>query len=173
VLALPSSGLHSNGYSLARRALLDPAHAGLALHDPLPGGAGENVGAALLVPTTIYVAAFAAIVDLPGAPLHAAAHITGGGLIENPPRVLPDDLAMELSLSAVPRPAIMRAIAEHGVAEAEMRRTFNCGIGMLLCVQADAVADVQRALAARQTSAIEVGRVVRRRDDRPRIAFGQ
>ncbi|MFO0636058.1 MAG: phosphoribosylformylglycinamidine cyclo-ligase [Nannocystaceae bacterium] len=102
ILALRASGLHSNGYSLARRALLEVG--GFALHDRLPGGDGESVGEAMLRPTTIYARAFAAIRDLPGAPLHAAAHITGGGLIDNPPRALPQGLAQRLDLEAVPRP---------------------------------------------------------------------
>ena len=171
VVALPSSGLHSNGYSLARRALLDPEHAGLGLSDPLPGGDGETVGDALLVPTKIYAAAFSTLRGLAGAPVHAAAHITGGGLVENPPRVLPESLAMELDLGAVTRPRIMEAIAAQGVAESEMRRTFNCGVGMLLCVQPEAAGEVAAVLANADTPAIEVGRVVPRRDDRPRIAL--
>jgi phosphoribosylformylglycinamidine cyclo-ligase len=171
VLALPSSGLHSNGYSLARRALLDPEHAALDLSDRLPGGDGMTVGEALLQPTKIYAAAFSALRSHVGAPLHAAAHITGGGLVENPPRVLPDTLAMELDLGAIPQPPVMAAIAAQGVAQSEMHRTFNCGVGMLLCVQPEAVTDVTAALASAGEHAIELGRVVPRRDDRPRVAL--
>jgi phosphoribosylformylglycinamidine cyclo-ligase len=172
VLALPSSGLHSNGYSLARKALLHPDHGGLQLHDPLPGGDGQTVGDALLVPTRIYAPAFATLRSLPGAPLHAAAHITGGGLVENPPRVLPPGLAVELSPSAVPRPAIFHAIAAQGVGEDEMRLVFNCGVGMLLVVEAAAVGAVKSALAARGEPSFEVGRVVTRATDAPAVRFG-
>jgi phosphoribosylformylglycinamidine cyclo-ligase len=169
VIGLLSSGLHSNGYSLARRALLDPAHGGLSMSDPLPGAPGTTVGDALLTPTTIYVEAFARLLELPGSPLHAAAHITGGGLIDNPPRVLPEQLAVELDLSVIARPAIMRAIAAQGVAEDEMRRTFNCGLGMLLVVEPDAKADVIRTAVETGYEAVEVGMIVERHDDRPRV----
>lgn len=171
VLALPSSGLHSNGYSLARKALLDPAHGGLSLHDPLPGGHGRTVGETLLEPTRIYAPAFATLRALPGAPVHAAAHITGGGLVENPPRVLPPGLAIELDLSGVPRPAVFQAIAAQGVTEDEMRLVFNCGVGMLLVVEADAVGAVQNALAARDEPSFSVGRVVRRGGMAPAVVF--
>jgi len=171
VLALPSSGLHSNGYSLARTALLHPDHGSLVLTDPLPGGDGETVGEALLTPTRIYAPAFAAVRDLPGAPLHAAAHITGGGLVENPPRALPGGLAMELSLSGVRRPPVLEAIAARGVSEDELRLTFNCGVGMLLVVAAEAAAEVQQALAAAGEPSQAVGRVVPRPADAPAVRF--
>jgi phosphoribosylformylglycinamidine cyclo-ligase len=171
VLALPSSGLHSNGYSLARKALLHPEHGGLALHDALPGGQGETVGEVLLTPTRIYAPAFATLRALPGAPVHAAAHITGGGLVENPPRVLPPGLAIELSVSAVPRPQVFHAIAAQGVHEDEMRLVFNCGVGMLLVVDAEAVGAVQAALAAQREPSFEVGRVVRRGTHAPAVVF--
>lgn len=171
VVALPSSGLHSNGYSLARRALLDPAHAGLALGDPLEGGAGQTVGEALLTPTRIYAAEFDRLRGLAGRPVHAAAHITGGGLVDNPPRVLPEALGMELDLSTIARPPVMAAIAAQGVDEAEMQRTFNCGIGMLVVVDAAAASEVTAALATVDTPAPVIGRIVPRRADRPRIAL--
>jgi phosphoribosylformylglycinamidine cyclo-ligase len=171
VLALPSSGLHSNGYSLARKALLDPLHAGLGLHDPWPGGHGQTVGEVLLTPTRIYAPAFAALRGLPGAPVHAAAHITGGGLVENPPRVLPPGLALALDLTPVPCPAVFDAIAAQGVRVDEMRRTFNCGVGMLLLVEAAAVDAVQLALAAVDEPSFQVGRVVDRGPHAPAVVF--
>jgi phosphoribosylformylglycinamidine cyclo-ligase len=171
VLALPSSGLHSNGYSLARKALLDPAHAGLGLHDPLPGGRGETVGEVLLTPTRIYARAFGVLRGLAGAPVHAAAHITGGGLVENPPRVLPAGLGIELDLGGVPRQPVFEAIAAQGVGVDEMRLTFNCGVGMLLVVEAAAVAAVRSALAGIDEPSFLVGRVVARGDDAPAVAF--
>jgi phosphoribosylformylglycinamidine cyclo-ligase len=170
-LALPSSGLHSNGYSLARKALLDPEHAGLALGDPLPGDPSVTVGDALIEPTRIYARAFTAIRDLPGGPLHGAAHITGGGLVENPPRAFTDDLALQLDLAGVRVPAVLRAIAAQGVAEAELLRTFNCGIGMLLYVDAGRVDAVQRALAAVDEPSVVVGEVVPRLSDEPQVVL--
>ncbi|MCA9692585.1 MAG: phosphoribosylformylglycinamidine cyclo-ligase, partial [Myxococcales bacterium] len=128
-IGLRSSGLHSNGYSLARKALLDPAHGGLALADPLPGATDTTVGAALLEPTRIYARAFTALRDL-GEPWRGAAHITGGGLLENPQRALDDALMVELSLADVPPPPILAAIAAQGVPREELLRTFNCGVGM-------------------------------------------
>ncbi len=165
IVALPSSGLHSNGYSLARKALLDPAFGGLDLGDPLPGAGPEDpptVGDALLEPTRIYEPAFAALRGLAGDPVHAAAHITGGGLIENPPRALTDDLAMELDLRAVELPAILRAIRAQGVGREELLRTFNCGVGMLLLVAPDRVDEVLAACEGAGQPGLVVGRVLPR-----------
>lgn len=162
VLGLPSSGLHSNGYSLARKALLSPEYGGLSLDSPLPGDPkGTTVGAAMLTPTRIYVPHLAAARTI-GDGLHAAAHITGGGLVENPPRAVPDTMAIELDLGAVPVPPIVAAVANAGVSTEEMRRTFNCGVGMLLVVDPDAVADVTAAVAGAGLDAFAMGRIVAR-----------
>jgi phosphoribosylformylglycinamidine cyclo-ligase len=140
VLGLPSSGLHSNGHSLARKVLLDIL--GLTFDSCPDALGGASVGDVLLEPTIIYAPAFRA---LDGVAWKAAAHITGGGLIENPPRFLADDaLAVELDASTWTVPAVMRLIASAGVAEDELRRTFNCGLGMLIVVSpgdADAAAE--------------------------------
>jgi phosphoribosylformylglycinamidine cyclo-ligase len=171
VIGLLSSGLHSNGYSLARRALLDPEHGGLALSDPLPTDPSTTVGDALLVPTTIYVEALTRVQALGPDVLHAAAHITGGGLIDNPPRVLPETLSLLLSLRDVPRPPIMEAIAAQGVDEAEMRRTFNCGVGMMLIVEASRADEVIAAAEAADYRAVDMGQVKRRREGDPPVKF--
>jgi len=162
VLALPSSGLHSNGYSLARRALLDPERANLTWTDPLPGDPSTTVGEALLRPTRIYARAFAALVAAEGAPLHGAAHITGGGLLENPQRAFTDALALRLDMAKVELPPVMHAIAAQGVDAQEMLRTFNCGIGMLLYVDPAGVDVALRALVDTGEAPIVVGEVVRR-----------
>jgi phosphoribosylformylglycinamidine cyclo-ligase len=132
VLGLASSGLHSNGYSLARKALLE------ALALPLAEVADD-----LLRPTRIYVralkAAFAA------GDVRGCAHITGGGLVENPPRILRDGLVMRLDEKAWPEPPVFGRIARAGVERAELRRTFNLGIGMVVVVPP---ADVERVRAA-------------------------
>ncbi len=162
-LALRSSGLHSNGYSLARKALLDPAHAGLHLHDALPGDpTGQSVGEALLTPTRIYEYAIGPLRRLTEAPLHGAAHITGGGLLENPQRALNESLALELDLSHVPGPAVLAAIAGQGVAPRELLRTFNCGVGMILYIDPEHEALVQATLRRVGEEAIPLGRVVPR-----------
>jgi phosphoribosylformylglycinamidine cyclo-ligase len=169
VLGLLASGLHSNGYSLARKALLDPAHRGWSLDMPLPGEPGVTVGEALLRPTRIYARAFDAVRDLPGAPVHAAAHITGGGLLENPPRVLPPGTAMELDLRQVPIPAILQAIADAGVPRLELRRTFNCGVGMLLVVDPEAIDTVYAALERAGEAVLRLGQVLA--DGDPAVRF--
>jgi phosphoribosylformylglycinamidine cyclo-ligase len=171
VLGLASSGLHSNGYSLARKALLDPAHAGLSFTSPLPGDpSGRSVGDALLTPTRIYEPAFAALRGLEHAPLHGAAHITGGGLLENPARALGPDLALELDLSPVDLPPVIAAIAAQGVGVRELLRTFNCGVGMLLYVDPDHLDAVRAALAGAGEEATELGRVIpREAADAPQV----
>ena len=172
VLGLPSCGLHSNGYSLARKALLDPAHRGLDLNAALPEGDGTvTVGEALLVPTRIYASALARLGSLPEAPLHAAAHITGGGLIDNPPRALPSHLAMELDLREVSRPPIFRAVAAAGVNETELLRTFNCGLGMVLVVDPDHADNICCVLTSAGEPVLAVGRVVPRAGNANAVKF--
>lgn len=161
VIALPSSGLHSNGYSLARKALLSPEHGNLDLADTLPG-TRISVGEALLEPTRIYAPAFTALRALAGQPVHAAAHITGGGLIENPPRAISDSLTMQLDLDAIEPPAILAAIAGIGVPRDELLRTFNCGVGMLLIVDRDRVDEVLDACEGAGQPGVTMGRVIER-----------
>ena len=158
VLGLASSGVHSNGYSLVRR-VLERAGPG-ALDAPLPDGeADETLGEALLAPTRIYVRAVRELMR--SVPVRAMAHVTGGGLVENLPRMLPDGLAVALDLSGVRRPPVFDWIARTGgVAEAEMRRTFNCGVGFALVVApADADAAI-RALADAGERAVRIGEIV-------------
>jgi phosphoribosylformylglycinamidine cyclo-ligase len=141
VIGLPSAGLHSNGHSLARKVVLET----LALPlDAKPSAlAGQTVAEALLAPTIIYADAFARIKPLAW---KAAAHITGGGLVENPPRIFSDDaLAVELDAKTWSVPPIFALIASAGVEPVEMRRTFNMGLGMLIVV---AKRDVDAALGA-------------------------
>ena len=162
-LGLRSSGLHSNGYSLARKALLDPAYAGLRLQDPLPGDpTGGSVGDALLTPTRIYEYALGPLRRLSEAPLHGAAHITGGGLLENPQRALSESLALELDLTQVPCLPVLAAIAAQGVGPRELLRTFNAGIGMILYVAPEDLGLVEATLKRVGEEAIPLGRVVAR-----------
>ena len=133
VLGLASSGLHSNGFSLVRRIVADAGWA-----DPAPFEPGKTLAEALLEPTRIYVKAVLALHR--AGLLRAAAHITGGGLPGNLPRVLPAGARAVLDAASWPRPPVMAWLAERGgVAPDEMLRVFNCGIGMALVV-ADAAA---------------------------------
>lgn len=143
LLGLASDGVHSNGYSLVRR-LVD--HAGLKWDDAAPFADGATVGEALLAPTRLYVTQVLAAIRAGG--VHALAHITGGGLTENLPRVLPDDLGADIDLNAWDLPPVFKWMQETGnIAEPEMLKTFNCGVGMVLSVSADR-ADALTALLA-------------------------
>jgi phosphoribosylformylglycinamidine cyclo-ligase len=129
ILSLPSSGVHSNGFSLVRRIC---SIARLGWSDPAPWSPGEEVGAALMVPTRLYVKPLLALHR--AGLLRAAAHITGGGLVDNLPRVLPAGLRAVLD-RAWPVPPVFSWLAQAGnVSAAEMLRVFNCGIGMALIV---------------------------------------
>jgi len=143
VLGVASSGLHSNGYSLARRVVHE--RMGLEVADAWPTG-DATVGQVLLTPTRIYARAVRALLEGTEDGVHALSHITGGGIVGNLPRVLPDGLGAKLELASYERPEIFRTLAEAGpVDEAEMRRTFNLGVG--LCVVCDPVqADRAKAL---------------------------
>ncbi|RMG99036.1 MAG: phosphoribosylformylglycinamidine cyclo-ligase [Deltaproteobacteria bacterium] len=158
IVGLWSSGIHANGFSLVRKALLSAEHAGLDLHD-VPPGFDRPLADVLLEPTRIYVRPVLAVRDLPGAPLHAAAHVTGGGIVENLPRVLPGHLSAHVDLTAIPRPRIFDLVAAQGVPADEMARTFNLGLGMALFVDADAVDDVLACLRDGGADAGIVGRV--------------
>jgi len=147
VLGIGSSGLHSNGYSLARKALTETLALSLA-----------EVADALLAPTRIYVRALKAAFAT-GA-LRGAAHITGGGLVENPPRILADGLVMRLDEKSWTEPPIFARIASAGVERAEMRRTFNLGIGMVLVVPADEAKRVRAAIESTGETVFEIGEVV-------------
>ncbi len=131
IIGLASSGVHSNGFSLVRRIV---ERAGLAWDAPAPfaSAADATLAEALLTPTRIYVKPLLAAIRETGA-VKALAHITGGGLPENLPRVLPNTLAAEIDLSTIAVPPVFGWLAKAGgIAEAEMLRTFNCGVGMAL-----------------------------------------
>jgi phosphoribosylformylglycinamidine cyclo-ligase len=143
VLGLASSGVHSNGFSLVRKVL---AGAGIALDAPAPFAAGSSLGAALLAPTRIYVKPLLAAHR--AGLVKAAAHITGGGLPGNLPRVLPGGLAARLDAAAIPVPPVFAWLARTGgIAPEEMLRVFNCGIGMAVVVAPEA-AEAAAALFA-------------------------
>ncbi len=167
LLGLPSSGVHSNGFSLVRRVI---AEAGVTLDAPAPFAKGEKLGAALLTPTRIYVRAALAALKATDA-IKALAHITGGGLTENVPRVLPDGLAASFDLGSIPVPPVFRWLARAGrIAETEMLRTFNCGIGLVAVVQAKRVDAVTAAFAAGGEHVVRLGEIVAAAGA-PRVVF--
>jgi phosphoribosylformylglycinamidine cyclo-ligase len=156
VIGLPSAGLHSNGHSLARKVVLEVLALALDARPPELGGA--SVADEMLRPTVIYRDAFRAIETLPW---KAAAHITGGGLVENPPRIFADDtLAVELDRATWTVPPILQLIARAGVGETEMLRTFNGGLGMTIVVPRSSADAACAALAP--WGARVVGRLVPR-----------
>ncbi|GAC1338499.1 MAG: phosphoribosylformylglycinamidine cyclo-ligase [Acetobacteraceae bacterium] len=153
VLALPSSGVHSNGFSLVRRIV---ERSGLGWQDAAPFAPGRSLGDALLEPTRIYVAPVLALHR--AGLLRAAAHITGGGLPGNLPRVLPAGLRAVLDAGAWTLPSVFRWLAGVGaVAPEEMLRVFNCGVGMALVVRDPAAAIA--LLAEHGEAAVPIGRI--------------
>ena len=154
LLGLPSDGVHSNGYSLVRKIV---EVSGLGWEDACPWGEG-TLGAALLTPTRLYVKG--AVAALRADCVQALAHITGGGLTENLPRVLPEELGAEIDLNAWELPPVFKWLAATGgIAEAEMLKTFNTGVGMVAVVPADKVAAAKEAFASDGHTAFEMGRI--------------
>lgn len=162
LLALASSGVHSNGFSLVRRIV---EMSGLAWDAPAPFDTHRTLGEALLTPTRIYVkSVLQAIRSTHG--IKALAHITGGGFPENLPRVLPKGFAAELQLEAIDVPEVFSWLAKTGnVAPNEMMRTFNCGVGMVLVVAAGQAAQVAAVLQQAGETVSTIGRIIPRRDE--------
>ena len=160
ILGLASNGLHSNGFSLVRRVV---ERAGLDYADRAPFSPDETLADALLTPTRIYVSACLAAHG--SGRLKALAHITGGGLMENLPRVLPDGLAGEIDTAAWPRPAVFPWLAETGgIGHEDMALTFNCGIGMMAVVAAEDAGAISDLFAARGETVYSIGVVTVRAD---------
>ncbi|SHH18945.1 phosphoribosylformylglycinamidine cyclo-ligase [Marivita hallyeonensis] len=154
LLGLASDGVHSNGYSLVRK-LVDVS--GLGWDADCPWSEG-SLGAALLTPTRLYVTQALSAVKAGG--VHALAHITGGGLTENLPRVLPESLCAQIDLSAWTLPPVFRWLAETGgMSEGEMLKTFNCGIGMIVVVAADRKDEIAQVLRDAGETVSEIGTV--------------
>ncbi|WP_026606942.1 phosphoribosylformylglycinamidine cyclo-ligase [Methylocapsa acidiphila] len=157
LFGLKSSGVHSNGFSLVRKIV---ANLGLGWDAPAPFDVEKTLGEALLTPTRIYVkAALAALAECDG--VKALAHITGGGFPDNLPRVLPGGLGARLDLSAIQVPRVFAWLAASGgVGEAEMLRTFNCGVGMIIIASRESAAVLERALRNQGEAPIALGEVV-------------
>jgi len=161
VIALRSSGLHTNGYSLARNVFE------LWDYDDRIAALGSTLGTALLRPHRSYLPHIGALRDA-GVDIRALVHITGGGLIENPARVLPDDTALRINRSSWSTPPLFRLIQSQGnIVEREMFTTFNMGVGMLVVVPA-AAAD--EALATLGSDAWRIGEIVVRRGEAVELA---
>ncbi len=160
LLGLPSSGLHSNGFSLVRKVVAD---AGLSWTAPAPAGARGDAGTCtiadiVLEPTAIYAAPVAAAIK--AGRINALAHITGGGLTDNVSRILPPGIGAGIDLDCWHCPEPFRWLAGlAGISEAEMLRTFNCGIGMVAAVPDASVVRVREAMAERGVNARPIGRL--------------
>jgi phosphoribosylformylglycinamidine cyclo-ligase len=154
IIALASNGVHSNGFSLVRK-IVD--HVGLKWNDPAPFANEQTIGEALLTPTRIYVKPILKALKEIGH-IHALAHITGGGLIENIPRILSKDLSAEIDLSKITPPPVFGWLKQAGnVSETEMIRTFNCGVGMVLIVKAEKAEEITNLLNENGETASLIG----------------
>jgi phosphoribosylformylglycinamidine cyclo-ligase len=154
LLGLASDGVHSNGYSLVRKLV---EVSGLGWDADCPW-ADRSLGEALLTPTRLYVTQALAAVKAGG--LHALAHITGGGLTENLPRVLPEGMGAQIDLSSWDLPPVFKWLAATGgMAEAELLKTFNCGIGMIVVVAADQADAVTAVLEEAGETVSRIGSV--------------
>ncbi|CAG1065171.1 phosphoribosylformylglycinamidine cyclo-ligase [uncultured bacterium] len=167
IIGLPSTGLHSNGYSLARKIVFDVM--GLKLSDR-PEGLGKSVEEALISPTKIYVKPVLALrkeVDVLG-----MAHITGGGFTDNIPRVLPKGVKAVIEKGSWPLPPIFSLLKKGGKLEdAEMLRTFNCGIGLVMVVRAKDKDKTLKKLKALKQKAYVVGEIKSRKGSEPQVEF--
>jgi len=165
VIGIGSSGLHSNGYSLARKVVFEKM--GLSLTDQ-PEGLSQAVGLEMLTPTKIYVKSILNLLRDFG--IKGMAHITGGGLLENIPRILPHNCRTLLRKGSWERPAIFDLIQDGGnIEDQEMFRTFNNGIGMILIVKADLCEEVLLRLHGLGETASHIGEVARMQDGEPQV----
>jgi phosphoribosylformylglycinamidine cyclo-ligase len=156
ILGVASSGVHSNGYSLVRRVVAD---AGLSYGEPAPFARGQSLREALLAPTKLYVKSALAAIRAGG--VKGLAHITGGGITENLPRALPNGLDAEIDLASwAPLPVFGWLAKSVGIAEREMLRTFNCGIGLIVVVAADRADEAIRIFANAGDMAVRIGALV-------------
>ena len=158
VIGLASSGIHSNGFSLVRKIV---AASGIGFEAKAPFSPVMTLGGALLTPTRLYVRSCLRAIRETGA-VKGLAHITGGGLTDNIPRVLPKRLGVGIDLARLPVLPVFKWLAEQGrVAEFELLRTFNCGIGMVAIVRSDAIAQVTNILTEAGENAVLLGEVIK------------
>ena len=157
ILGLASSGVHSNGYSLVRKVI---EKTGLPWEAPSPFGSEQSLGDAILTPTRIYVKACIAAIRETNA-VKGMAHITGGGFPDNIPRILPKGLGARIDLARIAVPPVFQWLARAGtIAQSEMLRTFNCGIGMIVIIGPKDVAAVTRAFERSGETVVTLGKVI-------------
>jgi len=169
VIGLASSGVHSNGFSLVRKVV---EKSGVAFDAPAPFAPVLTLGGALLAPTKLYVKSCLAAIRQTGA-VKGLAHITGGGFTDNIPRVLPKHLGVRINLNAVPVLPVFKWLAREGnIAELELLRTFNCGIGMVAIVKREQLVEVMDVFAQNGETVVDLGEVVEASDDERVIYSG-
>lgn len=167
LLGLKSSGVHSNGYSLVRKIV---EKSGVSYSDEAPFEVGKTLGQALLAPTRIYVKSCLAAHKNGG--IKAISHITGGGLFENIPRVLPDTVKVEIDCAAWELPPVFKWLMEQGnVAPEEMARTFNCGLGMVIAIDGAKAESAQKILEEHGETVTRIGTVEARSGDEDQVAL--
>jgi phosphoribosylformylglycinamidine cyclo-ligase len=170
VIGLASSGVHSNGFSLVRKVV---EQSRLAFDAPAPFSPVMTLGGALLAPTKLYVKSCLRAIRETGG-IKALAHITGGGFTDNIPRVLPKNLGVSIDLNAVPVLPVFKWLAAEGnIAELEMLRTFNCGIGMVAIVSRDKIVDVMRVLSESGERVVDLGEIIEAEEDERVVYEGQ
>lgn len=162
VIGLASSGVHSNGFSLVRKVV---ETSGVTFDAPAPFAPVMTLGGALLTPTKLYVKSCLAAIRQTGA-IKGLAHITGGGFTDNIPRVLPKHLGVRIDLTAVPVLPVFKWLAREGnIAELELLRTFNCGIGMIAIVKREQLAEVMDVFSQNGERVVDLGEVVKASGD--------
>ncbi|MGD9837442.1 MAG: phosphoribosylformylglycinamidine cyclo-ligase [Afipia sp.] len=169
VIGLASSGVHSNGFSLVRKVV---EKSGVAFDAPAPFAPVMTLGGALLAPTKLYVKSCLAAIRQTGA-VKGLAHITGGGFTDNIPRVLPKHLGVRINLNTVPVLPVFKWLAREGnIAELELLRTFNCGIGMVAVVRREQLVEVMDVFAQNGEAVVDLGEVVEASGDERVIYAG-
>ena len=152
VLGLASSGAHSNGYSLIRKLI---EKSGIDMDSDFEGRPFKDV---VMTPTKLYVKSILALIE--AMPVKGMAHITGGGITENIPRVLPAGLTAEINANSWELPALFKWLQAQGnIADSEMYKTFNCGVGMAIIVSAEDAAEAQKVLAAKGETVYQIGKI--------------
>ena len=152
VLGLASSGAHSNGYSLIRKLI---EKSGIDMESDFEGRKFKDV---VMTPTKLYVKSILALLE--ALPVKGMAHITGGGITENVPRVLPAGLTAEIDSNSWELPALFKWLKDQGnIADLEMYKTFNCGVGMAIIVSADNAAEAMKVLAAKGETVYQIGQI--------------
>ncbi len=168
IVGVASSGVHSNGFSLVRKIVFEQL--GLKVSDVVPELGGKTIGEVLLAPTKIYVRPILSVIR--DVTIKGMAHITGGGLVDNVPRVLPDRCVARFQRGSWPTPPIFKFLqTSAGIDDWEMARTFNCGVGLVMvCAKADADAVISR-LAGMGEQAWVIGEIAAGAKDEPSIEF--